>query len=201
MKRPPATRVITRYDNRKLYDSAARRYVTLEDLAALLKTGVEIQVLDQRSGDDLTTLVLAQIVLERVKQRTADVPRQVLARLIRLDTPRRPAPAAVPGPDVATRAREEAERIAGGLIARGRLTLEEALALRQDIAQSVQAVASDVQQGLEQRLQRLLHWGEAAARPSFEALKERLLAFETSLGEEPNPTPRPGRRRGGRKHS
>ena len=68
-------RLIRRYENRKLYDPAARRYVTLDDLAATVSAGEEVQVLDQKSGEDLTNLVLAQVVLEGVKEKTAQIPR------------------------------------------------------------------------------------------------------------------------------
>src|SRR5258708_13405029 len=79
-----AARVIKRYQNRKLYDPATRRYVTLEELGAWVAAGQEVQVQDQKSGQDLTTLSLAQVMLEGIKQSTARIPRQVLARVIRL---------------------------------------------------------------------------------------------------------------------
>ena len=56
--------------------------------------GEEVQVLDQKSGEDLTNLVLAQVVLEGVKEKTAQIPRQVLTRLVRLGV--NPAPQKAP---------------------------------------------------------------------------------------------------------
>ena len=140
----------------------------------------------------LTTVVLAQVILEEVKERTASIPRQVLARLIRLGA--KPASAWVDwtAPQEAlARARTEAERIAQDLIARGRLTLEEALALRQEIAAAVQRAVSEAQQGLEARLHSLLGRGQKdGASPSLRALEERLMAFETYLAEPAPPTRR-----------
>lgn len=181
----PVPRVVKRYENRKLYDPAGRRYVTLDDLARDIAAGAEVQVLDQKTGEDLTTLVLAQVVLERIKERTASVPRQVLTRLIRIGAGRVAAAAGWPGPqELAARARDEAERIVARLIARGRLTLEDAVALRQEIAQSVQRLAAEAQHGLEVRLHQLLDRAEGdGIGPSLQALKERLLAFETYLAE------------------
>ena len=66
--RPPRPRSIRRYGNRKLYDAAARRYVTLEDVARLVADGHEVEVVDQKTGEDLTSLTLAQVILEGVKQ-------------------------------------------------------------------------------------------------------------------------------------
>jgi len=183
-------RVIKRYENRKLYDATARRYVTLEELGAQVAAGQEVQVLDQKSGQDLTTLTLAQVMLEGIKQSTAKIPRQVLARVIRLGS----GPAAGgdwAGPqEAAARAREEAERIVGRLLTRGRLTLEEALALRQEITQSVHRIVAEAQAGIESRIRGLLEWAdEGGASPSLHALKGRLEAFESYL-EGPRPRKR-----------
>jgi polyhydroxyalkanoate synthesis repressor PhaR len=79
-----STLVVTRYENRKLYDAAGRRYVTLDELLARVVAGEELEVVDQKTGEDLTTLTLAQILLEGLRRSTAQVPRRMLARLIRL---------------------------------------------------------------------------------------------------------------------
>jgi polyhydroxyalkanoate synthesis repressor PhaR len=180
-------RLIRRYENRKLYDPAARRYVTLEDLAGMVASGEEVQVLDQKTGEDLTNLVLAQVVLEGVKEKTAQIPRQVLTRLVRLGVSASERKAlAAPPPDLATRAREEAERIVGGLLARGRLSLEEALGLRQEIARSVNAVVRDAQRGVEQAIHGLVERAEreGGVSLSLHALKDKLLTLETYLEPE-----------------
>jgi polyhydroxyalkanoate synthesis repressor PhaR len=193
-----AERLIKRYENRKLYDPHARRYVTLEDLARMVTEGTEVKVVDQKTAEDITTHVLAQVALDGIKERTARLPRQVLTRLIRLGGGA--APKEGPRVDLAARGREEAERIVGGLISRGRLSLEEAVALRQEIAGSVQKVLADAQRALEGRLRVFLETNDEGVVPSLHALKERLLAFETYLTEAPGPRrppakPRTNRRR------
>ena len=128
-KPPAAGRLIRRYDNRKLYDTRERRYVVLGDLARMVGQGEDLRVEDQRTGEDLSAVVMAQVILEGVKERTTRIPGQVLARLIRLGfgSPGRRARWPEPG-EAAAQARREAERIVAGLLARGRLTLEEGLA-------------------------------------------------------------------------
>lgn len=75
--------VIKKYPNRRLYDTAASRYITLEDLAELIKAGSDVLVQDATSGADLTQATLTQIVLEsRNGARLLPVP--LLLRLIRL---------------------------------------------------------------------------------------------------------------------
>lgn len=55
-------RVIKRYENRKLYDTEAKRYVSLDDISELVRGGEEISVLDNASGADLTSSTLAKII-------------------------------------------------------------------------------------------------------------------------------------------
>jgi polyhydroxyalkanoate synthesis repressor PhaR len=178
-----AVRIIKRYHNRKLYDPATRRYVTLQELGAWVAAGQEVQVQDQKSGQDSTTLTLAQVMLEGIRQSTARIPRQVLARVIRLGSG--PGAGLDWAPEeAAARAREEAEKIVGGLLTRGRLTLEEALTLRQEITRAVHRIVGEAQAGIESRIRSLLERPEPGrAGPSLRALKGRLEAFETTLGK------------------
>jgi polyhydroxyalkanoate synthesis repressor PhaR len=55
--------LIKKYANRKLYDTRASRYVTLDEIAELLREGHDIRVVDRDSGADLTQVILSQIVL------------------------------------------------------------------------------------------------------------------------------------------
>jgi polyhydroxyalkanoate synthesis repressor PhaR len=59
------SRVIRKYANRRLYDSTASRHVTLDDIRRLIAAGETVQVVDDRSGADLTRSVLLQIIAEQ----------------------------------------------------------------------------------------------------------------------------------------
>lgn len=56
--------VIKKYANRRLYNTGTSTYVTLEDLAEMVKRGEEFSVIDAKSGDDITHSVLTQIIFE-----------------------------------------------------------------------------------------------------------------------------------------
>lgn len=58
-------RLIRKYSNRRLYDTAASRHVTLDDLRQLIVAGERIKVVDDKSGEDLTRSVLLQIISEQ----------------------------------------------------------------------------------------------------------------------------------------
>ena len=76
-------RVVKRYTNRKLYDTATSRYVSLDDVAVFVRSGEEVQVLDNVSGDDLTAVTLAQIILEDERRKKSFVSIPLLEDLVR----------------------------------------------------------------------------------------------------------------------
>jgi len=64
----PERHLIKKYANRKLYDTQTSRYITLEGIAGLVRDGHTIEVVDRDTGQDLTQVVLSQIVLEEEKR-------------------------------------------------------------------------------------------------------------------------------------
>ena len=158
-------RLIKRYDNRKLYDVGARRYVAIEDIARLITDGEDVFVQDQKSGDDITSVVLAQVILDGVRERTDSIPRQVLTRLIRLGAGPAAAWAEWDGPqEAATRARAEAERIAA------------------DIAASVQHLVAEAQGTVESRLRQWLPQPKRTQRSKLKPMRGGILSREAAGG-------------------
>lgn len=121
--------IIKRYPNRKLYDTEAKSYVTLDQITQMIRDGIEVQVLDHESGEDLTNLTFTQIILEQEKKSAAGfVPRAILTGLIRtgedtLDHVRRSLPAWPASRDVAL------EEQAGAALEQGRQMIEALQAL------------------------------------------------------------------------
>ena len=76
-------RVIRKYANRRLYDATASRHVTLEDIRRLIAGGEQVQVLDDRSGEDLTRAVLLQIISEQEQFGSPVLSVQLLEGIIR----------------------------------------------------------------------------------------------------------------------
>jgi polyhydroxyalkanoate synthesis repressor PhaR len=79
-------RIIKRYSNRKLYDTKDSRYVTLLQIAEMVRTGEEVQIIDNNTKDDLTEVTLAQIIYEEQKAHSRSVPLQTLKELIHART-------------------------------------------------------------------------------------------------------------------
>lgn len=121
--------IIKRYPNRKLYDTEAKSYVTLDQITQMIRNGSEVQVFDHETGEDLTNLTLTQIILEQEKKSASGfVPRALLTGLIRtggdtLGHVRRSLPAWPPSRDAGL------EEQAGAALEQGRQMLEALQAL------------------------------------------------------------------------
>lgn len=76
-------RIIKRYTNRKLYDTVRSKYVTLEEIAAMIKSGADIRVVDNQSKEDLTSVTLAQIIFEEEKAKRNRMPLHMLREIVR----------------------------------------------------------------------------------------------------------------------
>jgi len=76
------TRVIKRYANRKLYDTLESRYVTLDQIAEMIRRGEEVKVIDNNSKEDLTSVTLAQIIFEEEKKQKSFLPLSALRNII-----------------------------------------------------------------------------------------------------------------------
>jgi polyhydroxyalkanoate synthesis repressor PhaR len=75
--------LIKRYASRRLYNTETSDYVTLEDIAAFIRAGREVQIVDLKSGDDLTRQYLLQIVAEHESRGESVLPVDVLTDLVR----------------------------------------------------------------------------------------------------------------------
>jgi hypothetical protein len=181
----PAERTVVRYANRKLYDRHDRRYITLDALSELAARGADLTIRElSASGRDISSQVLGAALVETLKRRTNTLPKRILQRIIAIalaSAGRREALPAVP--DAAARIGREAERIAGDLITRGRLGLEDAAALRTAIVAAAGRAVHDAQHSVERRLGELVASSEKefGVMPSLTTLKERLATLETSL--------------------
>lgn len=76
------TKIIKRYQNRKLYDTSDSCYVTLEDIGDMIKVGDEVQIIDNQTKEDLTAVTLAQIIYEEQKKKTHVLPLSTFRQII-----------------------------------------------------------------------------------------------------------------------
>lgn len=75
--------VLKKYANRRLYDTQNSTFVSLSQVADLVKQGREVEISDDKTGEDVTAFILTQVVLEEVKKKTLLLPVSLLSLLIR----------------------------------------------------------------------------------------------------------------------
>ena len=166
-------RTIKRYPNRKLYDTEAKQYITLNGIADLIRDGEEIQVVDHTTGEDLTTVTLTQIIFDQEKQQSGFLPRSVLTGLVqaggeKLSTLRRTL--ALPL-DLLHHVDEEIDRRVTLLIRRGELEEEEGQRLRDKLLSQHQPSATEFS---EDQLERALMEHGVPTREELHQLEEKL---------------------------
>jgi len=74
--------VIKKYENRRLYDTTNSRYINQDEVAQMVQDGYEVQVVDASTGEDLTRLVLTQIIMEQAKAPKSAFPLDVLRQMV-----------------------------------------------------------------------------------------------------------------------
>ncbi len=174
--------VIKRYPNRKLYDTDAKRYITLNEIATLIRAGQEVVVMDHATDEDLTAVVLTQIIFEQEKQQKGFLPKSVLTNLVRaggdtLGTLRRGLTLPL---DLWRHVDEEIDRRVQDLISKGELAKEEGLRLREKLLSPMFA-APETPAPSQAELERLLADHGVPTREELERLHAQIDALSTKL--------------------
>jgi len=76
------TILIKKYENRRLYDATNSRYVNLEEVAQFVQQGFDVRVVDAASGEDITRLILTQIIAEGAKTPNSSFPLDILRQMV-----------------------------------------------------------------------------------------------------------------------
>lgn len=74
--------LIKKYENRRLYDATNSRYVNLEEVASLVQRGYDVRVIDVASGEDITRVILTQIIAEGAKTPDSAFPLDILRQMV-----------------------------------------------------------------------------------------------------------------------
>ena len=165
--------VIKRYPNRKLYDTEAKRYITLNEIAALIRAGDEVVVTDHATDEDLTAVVLTQIIFEQEKAQRGFLPKAVLTNL--LSTLRRGLTLPL---DLWRHVDEEIDQRVQMLISKGDLAKEEGQKLREKLL-SPMFTAPDVHIGTD--IEQLLSKHGVPTRAELERLHAQIDALSNQL--------------------
>lgn len=179
-----AIRIIKKYQNRKLYDTQDSCYVTLDGIAKMIREGEEIVVIDNNSKEDVTALILTQVLYEQEKTNQSVLPVAILKNIIKsgsnnlFEFMERFILGAM---DAHLKAREELKLHIERLAKKGELSAEEAHTLLNQI-QTVSAAHQDlVDKKIDQRLAEKMNtvMPNTQLETEFAALNKRLQMLET----------------------
>jgi polyhydroxyalkanoate synthesis repressor PhaR len=174
--------VIKRYPNRKLYDTEAKKYITLEGIAELIRQGNEVQVVDHATTEDLTAVTLTQIIFEQEKRQSGFLPKSVLTGLVQAggDTLNALRRSLVSPLDLWRHVDDEIEQRLQNLIHRGELTKEEGLRLRDKLVAQGQRSLIPSLPG-KQDLERILNKRGVPTHDEVQQLIEQIEALSAKL--------------------
>jgi polyhydroxyalkanoate synthesis repressor PhaR len=170
-------RTIKRYTNRKLYDKLESRYVTLEEIARLVRGGEDVKVIDNETEEDLTAVTFAQIILDEEKRKTNLISVPFLRKIIRSGE---------------ARVQDISDRASRGIGAIGDLTEKAGERVREVVGgkgveegRSFMAELLDLPQRRIESLQKLAHEsiGKFRSNPSVKREVERVVRSLETLEE------------------
>jgi polyhydroxyalkanoate synthesis repressor PhaR len=183
------TRVVKRYANRKLYDTEEKRYVTLDQVAVLIRDGAEIKVVDNESGEDLTSVTLSQILVEQEKKREGGLPKTILTELVKSSTTffdylRKTLGSWMSAANISE---EAIERNIDDLVKKGQLTLDEGARLKTDIVGRTREYVQKIDETIEKRVAEALRALQIPSKQEIDEVRERmkrlLERYEKALAE------------------
>ncbi|HET8540122.1 MAG TPA: polyhydroxyalkanoate synthesis regulator DNA-binding domain-containing protein [Anaeromyxobacter sp.] len=176
-------KVIKRYTNRKLYDTVESRYVTLDEIAEMIKAGAEVKIIDNRTKDDLTSVTLAQIIFEEEKK-TSKMSLETLRDMIRQGG--EVAQRFVEGTQAELRGRVEAVRAAAeqrvqSIMASSQRTSDRA----KELVQASQDAVAMMQKRVDERVRAAVEGMSSLSevRRALDDVSRRLDALEKRLDE------------------
>ncbi len=167
--------IIKRYPNRKLYDTVSKKYITLDGIAAIIRQGKEVRVVDHTTDEDLTAVTLTQIIFEQEKKKGGFLPTSILTGLVQaggetVTTIRKTLTSPM---EVLQQVDDEIDKRIQNLIARGELAREEALNLRDKLLSSAKLTEKSTLPGQTQ-LEKLLANRGVPSKDEINAISEHI---------------------------
>lgn len=174
--------LIKKYPNRKFYDMEGKRYVALEDISSLVRAGEEIQVVDSKSGQDITTLVLSQILREQ-ERKGSFLPQALLTALVKrgsggLKQVRNSFEASWKALQVLE---DDVQEKLDALVERGEISLTEAQELREELLARARHNQRAMQESILKEIEASLVRLDAPSKSDLEGLNRQLEKLETRV--------------------
>lgn len=177
-------RVIKKYSNRKLYDVEQSKYVTLEEVGTMIEQGIDIQVMDNESGEDISRKTLAHILLNLEKKQKSMLPFPILKDLIQkggdsvIEYTKRSIMA---GLGAISAAEDEIEKAVRSFTEKGLVTEEEAKKILKEFLNSVEKGKMNIDKKLEDSIRNVFSSFNLPTRVEHKKLKKRVSELEKRI--------------------
>lgn len=173
--------IIKRYPNRKLYDTLAKKYVTLEAIEQLVRAGRDVRVVDNETGEDITNITLSNILLESQKKSVGLLPKFVFTDLIQrggqkvVDVAKGVVGRVLSGsPELEARVRKTLD----DLVAAGRIGREQAEAVAASLLRSLSERRDRMESAVSERLESTLHRLNLPTRQDLDRIRDAVRKLE-----------------------
>jgi polyhydroxyalkanoate synthesis repressor PhaR len=178
-----AMHTIKRYSNRKLYDITDRRQITLDGIAQLVSGGIEIKVVENDTDEDITTVILSEILLGRERRATSPSSKTVLTGLLQagsgaFEQVRR----TLTSSGLVHLAEQETERVINTWIELGHMTEHEILRTVEGVIEKRRRMRGDLDEIVEERIASALTRADIPTREELNRLVAQLHGLNVQIG-------------------
>ena len=184
-------RVIKRYPNRKLYDTQKSCYVTLDEIANMVKGGEDVTIIDNKTNQDITSVTLTQIIFEEEKKNKSILPLSALRKIIQSGQDFLQS-TINEGAERVTHLRDETEKQLQRLMNRSELTADEYRNLLTEFFMTRQNNLEEFQHNLDDKVRQYVDkifrreggdapMGEAEYQSEIERLRGRIRELEQKV--------------------
>ncbi len=177
---------IKRYANRKLYDTKDKKYIKLDQISELIKAGHEISVVDNQTGDDLTSATISQILAREKKIKNGDMVSSVLVQLLRkgggtlVDYGKKYVSLWENGLNMAE---DEIDRLVNRLVKDQELSESEGSKLKKDITDRADGLKKWIGDKIDQRINHTLNLMNLATKDQVANLTAKIDALTKKVAE------------------
>ena len=174
---------IKKYINRKMYDTTDKKYVSMVQLAELIKSGEEVSIIDNKTGEDLTAAIVSRLIGREKKEKGSIVSSRIMMQLLRRggDTLTDYAKKYTSlWQSALTLAEDEVDRLVGGLVKNKELSRSEGSRLKNEITGYTDSMKSWIGERVDRSINEALVAMNLASRDQVEALSVKI----DKLGKE-----------------
>jgi polyhydroxyalkanoate synthesis repressor PhaR len=168
---------IKKYINRKMYDTTDKKYVSMDQIARLIKSGEEVSIIDNKTGEDLTAAIVSRLIGQDKKEKGSVVSPRIMMQLLRKGgdtlTDYAKKYTAV-WQNALTLAEDEVDKLVGALVSNKELSRAEGSRLKQEITGYTDSLKSWIGERVDRRISEALAAMNLASRDQVEALTAKL---------------------------